>query len=61
MAWLLNDGNRFMNSCLVPAPIPEYDGQYALRRDRHLIRYVYQIKRDALFTDLFGKLQQAGK
>ena len=61
VAWLLNDGNRFMNSCLVPAPIPEYDGQYALRRDRHLIRYVYQIKRDALFTDLFGKLQQAGK
>ena len=59
VAWLLNDGNRFMNSYLIPAPIPEYDGQYALRRDRHPIRYVYQIKRDALFTDLFRRLAAA--
>ncbi len=56
VAWLLNENNRFMNSYLIPSPIPQYDHHYSTRADRHPIRYVYEIKRDALFTDLFTKL-----
>ncbi len=56
VAWLLNDNNRFMQSRLIPSPIPEYDGKYASDPSRHFIRYVYHIRRDALMTDLFSKL-----
>lgn len=56
VAWLLNDNDRFMKSRLIPAPVPEYDKHYATDPDRHLIRYVYEIKRDALFEDLFKVL-----
>lgn len=55
-AWLLNDNNRFMNSRILPAPIPTYDGLYATDYNNTPIRYVYEIKRDALMTDLFEKL-----
>lgn len=55
-AWLLNDNNRFMNSRIIPAPIPTYDGLYATDYNNTPIRYVYEIKRDALMTDLFEKL-----
>ena len=58
VAWLLNDTERFMRSCLIPSPIPEYDHHYAKDPTRHLIRYVYSINRDALFEDLFRKLSQ---
>ncbi len=61
VAWLLNEEDRFMNSYLIPSPIPQYDHHYSQRADRHPIRYVYHIKRDALFTDLFKKLQNAGR
>ena len=54
VAWLL-DGD-FMEDYLIPSPIPEYDDRYALDPTRHLIRYVYTIKRDNLFADLFSKL-----
>lgn len=54
VAWLL-DGD-FMEDYLMPSPIPEYDDRYAIDPTRHLIRYVYTIKRDNLFADLFGKL-----
>ena len=56
VAWLLNDNNRFMNARLIPAPIPEYDGNYAFNPNRHFIKYVYDINRDALFEDLFRVL-----
>jgi inosine-uridine nucleoside N-ribohydrolase len=29
VAWLLNDNDRFMDSYLTPAPVPEYDHYYA--------------------------------
>ena len=61
IGWLLNDRDRFMNSYLIPAPIPEDDGQYATRPDRHPIRYVCYIYRDRLFEDLFNKLINCGK
>ena len=56
VAWLLNDGNRFMLDELRPAPIPEYDGRYAFDNTRHFIKYVTHINRDILFHDLFQKL-----
>ena len=55
VAWLI-DG-RFFHERLEKSPMPEYDGQYAFSGDRHLMRYVYGINRDALVTDLFEKLR----
>lgn len=57
VAWLLNDEDRFMQSYLTASPIPQYDHHYAIDPTRHLIRYVYGIKRDALFGDLFAKIR----
>ncbi len=54
VGWLL-DG-RFMLDRFEPSPIPGYDHKYTFNRDRHLIKYVYHINRDALFGDLFSKL-----
>lgn len=56
VAWLLNEDSRFMRHKLIPSPIPEYDETYSFPADRHLIRYVFWINRDALFDDLFRKL-----
>ncbi len=56
VAWLL-EGDYMLES-FVPSPIPEYDHTYSFNKDRHLIKYVYHIKRDALFEDLFTKLSE---
>ena len=56
VAWLLNDENRFMKSNLTATPMPSYDNLYSHRPDAHLMRYVYQIERDALMEDLINKL-----
>ena len=56
VAWLLNEGGRFMTDELRTAPIPEYDHHYAYDSRRHLMKYVSGIHRDALFEDLFTKL-----
>ncbi len=56
IAWLLNDGDRFMGSVLMPSPIPEADHHYSFDPRRHLICSVTHINRDALFEDLFKKL-----
>jgi inosine-uridine nucleoside N-ribohydrolase len=61
IAWLLNKDSRFMSDMLIPAPIPEYDENYSEDKTRHLIRYVYQVRRDNLFTDLYQKLADWGK
>lgn len=61
VAWLLNDNHRFMEDELVHSPIPEYDDRYAFDRRRHMICYVSQIHRDALFEDLFTKIANAGR
>ncbi len=58
VSWLLNDQNQYMSDLLIPAPIPEYDMQYAFNENRHLIRYVYDVKRDAVFEDLFRVLSE---
>lgn len=54
VGWLLEE--RFMQDRLLAAPIPQYDHHYSFDPNRHLIRYVYKINRDALFEDLFEKL-----
>ncbi len=56
VGWLAGDG--FMKDCLTPSPIPQYDHRYSFDPNRHLIRYVYHIDRDALFTELFDKLSR---
>ena len=56
VGWLLSDGDRLMRGHLVPAPIPEYDRHYATDPGRHLIRYIDEIRRDALFEDMVLKL-----
>lgn len=54
VGWLLN--GDFMLDRLVHSPIMEYDNHYAFDPRRHLIKYVYHIKRDNLMYDLFTKL-----
>ncbi len=56
VAWLLNDNNRFMYEKLIPSPVPEYDGTYLFDENRHFIKHVCDINRDALFEDLFRVL-----
>lgn len=56
VAWLINDDQRFMDDEPRHSPIPEYDDRYAFDNRRHFIRYVTNIKRDALFQDLFETL-----
>lgn len=58
VAWLLNDSERFMESRIIPTPIPTYDNLYATDFNSYPMRYVYNIKRDALMTDLFRKLTE---
>lgn len=53
VAWLTGD---FMDSIVIPSPIPEYDHHYGTDLTRHPMRYVYSIKRDALVQDLFARL-----
>ena len=40
----------------MPSPIPEYDGHYSVDPKRQLMRYVYHVNRDKVFSDLFTKL-----
>lgn len=56
IGWLLNEDDRFMNEKLIPTPIPQYDHHYSQSCSRPLCKYVYHIKRDALFGDLFNHL-----
>lgn len=56
VAWLLNEGECFMKSRLLPAPLPTYDGGYEPIPYHHLLNYVYYIKRDRLMRDLIEKL-----
>ena len=58
VAWLMNEDNKFMCDRLIQSPIPEYDYHYAFDGNRHFIRYVYRIDRDALFEDMFKVLTQ---
>ena len=54
VAWLLNDGERFMKSDIRPCPDVSDDYKYVYKENRHAFRYVYSIERDALMEDLFN-------
>lgn len=56
VAWLMNDADRFMDSRIVTACLPTYDGFYSMNNDGCSMRYVYSIKRDELMNDLLTKL-----
>ena len=56
VAWLLNDGNRFMRSEVVELPLPAYDGKYEQNGKTYTACYVYHLWRDSLFGDLIKKL-----
>lgn len=58
VAWLLNDGDRFMFSELISSPVPEYDHHYGKDYRRHLIRRVTWINRDGLFQALIDCLRK---
>lgn len=56
VAWLCNDGERFMLQRLEDTVLPGYDHQYGHTPLGHKMQYVYYINRDALFEDLVEKL-----
>ena len=56
IAWLLNDKNKFMSSRIVPTHLSSYDNYYTESPDARPMRYIYDIHRDALMTDLVKKV-----
>lgn len=58
VAWLLNDGERFMKEKIIRAPMPEYDGYYSFPQKIHFMKYIWSINRTELFDDLFKKLTE---
>jgi hypothetical protein len=52
----MNDGDRFMSSRITPTHLPNYKNQYEMQEGGRPMRYVYEIKRDALMTDLLYRL-----
>ena len=58
VAWLLNEHGRFMQDMLLHSPIPEYDHHYSQDERRHFMKYVFQIDRDAVFEDMFRRLER---
>lgn len=64
VAWLLDEDGRMLQDRPEHSPIPQYDGHYSFDPARHLICYVWNVNRDALFTDLFtriGRLQAGSR
>ncbi len=59
VAWLMNEGDRFMSGKILPRPIVTYDGAYAYDTARKPMLYIDQINRDALMRDLFARILQA--
>ena len=58
IAWLLNDKNKFMSSRIVPTHLSSYDNYYTESPDARPMRYIYDIHRDALMTDLVKKVSE---
>ncbi len=56
VAWLLNDNEQYMMSRIVKVKLPQYDGTYSDKECEHYMRYVYYIRRDALFEKLINTL-----
>jgi len=56
VAWLMNDKNRFMSSRIIPTSLPTYDNYYSNMPNALPMRYVYDINRDGLMTDLLKRI-----
>jgi len=56
IAWFLD--HDFMQDRLEYSPIPTYDHKIAFSKDRHMIRYVFNINRDKIINDLFSRLTE---
>lgn len=56
IAYLLNE--RWTPSHLVHSPVLTDQVTWSVDQRRHLIRYVYHLDRDAIFRDLFDKLEK---
>lgn len=56
VAWLLNDGDRFMESTVTPAPMPQEDRSYRFEENAKPICCVYRIDRTALLADMFRRI-----
>ena len=56
IGWLLNDGGRYMKDQLIPTELPTYGNSYEKAAGDSVMKRVYWIDRDALFTELFRKL-----
>ena len=56
VGWLLNDGERFMLSRIMPTYTPTDDLKYELKDGAYESNYVFWINRTALMTDLIDKL-----
>jgi len=56
IAWLLDEKGEMVQDKLIASPIPEYDNHWGSDPTRHLIRYVYHIRRDRLWEDIFTRL-----
>lgn len=57
IAWLLNGENKLLDDCTLPMQTPNYNGGYDLVSEKRVC-YVKKVHRDALYTDLFKKLQR---
>ncbi len=58
VAWLLNDGERFMLSRIENVLLPDYTNRYESNPIAKPMQYVYHINRDALMNDMINKLTQ---
>lgn len=56
VAWLMNEKERFMLVRDQNVVLPEYTSLYSKEKLSLPMKYVYYIKRDAIFEDLFTKL-----
>ena len=56
VAWLLNDGEKFMNGEIKKTPIVEYDSTYIEDEKGHLMNYIYYVSRDTLMRDFIKKI-----
>ncbi|MEO4042163.1 nucleoside hydrolase [Hoeflea sp. CAU 1731] len=54
VAWLIDPS--FCPSVLAPTPVLTEVPSWSFDRSRHLLRYVYQVERDAILKDFFRKL-----
>ena len=58
VGWLVG-GDRLVRSDLREIRLPDYDHGYEPPIEGSVMRYVYEIRRDALFSDMVSKLTRA--